>query len=119
MPIRRLHPVVAALIAYPLAAWLTMGCMFVAAGHDADDDDAGHGLDRNELIVLAAAPVVLPFLLLLGALSDRSLEHRQLLVYGSIFVVAWLVCWILLRFLWTRLRAAKSNATEPEGDEQH
>jgi hypothetical protein len=101
MQTRSIHPVVAALIAYPFAAWLTMSCMFFAAGADDADHEPS---SRNEVIVLAAAPVVLPFLLLLGVLSSGSLEHRQVLEYGAGLIAAWAVCFFLIRFIWTRRR---------------
>jgi hypothetical protein len=92
-----MHPLLAAMISYPFAAWLTMGGMFVAAAfHDHVP------LDSVAVVMIAAGPVVLPFLLLAGALSSGSLEHRQLLEYGLGLAAAWSVSWIIVRFLAAR-----------------
>ena len=108
---RRLHPLLAALIAYPFATWLVMGGMFFAAraGTTGDDDDR---LDRNEIVVFAAAPVVFPIVMLAGALSDSSQQHRQLLEYGGAFLVAWAACWFLVRWLWTRLPSRRATTDD-------
>jgi hypothetical protein len=95
----RIHPILAPLIAYPLAAWLTMAGLFVVTMIT----DHVH-LNANGIIAIAAAPVLLPLLLLLAALSNGSLEHRQLVEYGSALLATWVVCWLLIHFFFATQR---------------
>jgi hypothetical protein len=112
MPTRRLHPVLTALIAYPFATWLVMaGMYFASRTHDAgDDDDDRPG--RNEIVVFVISPVVFPVLMLLAVLSNDSQQHRQLLEYGGAFLVAWAACWLVVRWLWSRLPSRRATTDD-------
>jgi hypothetical protein len=108
---RRLHPVLTALIAFPFATWLvTAGMYFASISHDAKDDDDGP--DRSEIIVFIASPVVFPIIMLMGVLSNDSQQHRQVLEFGGAFIVAWAACWLVVRWLWSRLPSRRATTDD-------
>ena len=102
MPTRKMHPALVGLIAYPFAAWLTMGGMLLATSIA---DHTGPP-DRTEVIVLLAAPVLLPFLMLMGLLSGDSTQLKQVVECTFGLAAAWFVCWVIVRFIASRRRVA-------------